>query len=103
MKPAPDTGLVPLEPWQDLAPHAPPGVCGVGVRRVFERHHSTPGQEVDDLIPPDRQERAHKRPTPGGHAAKTCDPAPAEKMEHDAFDNVVGCMAERDDRGRGLD
>ena len=24
-------------------------------------------------------------------------------MEHDAFDNVVGCMAERDDRCRGLD
>jgi hypothetical protein len=70
---APDARPIALEGRQDLAPDADPRVSAVGVGGVIEGDDPAAAQEVEDLEPPDREQRADKK-TLDWRACRACRP-----------------------------
>jgi hypothetical protein len=97
MEAAPDTGSTPLKGGQNLAPHADARVGGVRVGGIFKRVDPTTLQEVHDLVPPNRQERANESASAGGHATQAGQAAASNEVQNRALDEVVGRVTERDD------
>jgi hypothetical protein len=95
-----EAGPIALQGWQDLAPDADPRVSGVGVGGILEGHDSAATQEVDYLVPPDRQQWTDEEAATRGHAAKAGEPTPPHEVQDYAFHDVVGGVRQGDDVGR---